>query len=219
MKLITEHIEEAEHLIIEDTGTGRKNHYISGIFAQAEQLNRNKRKYSRELMEREISRFQKMIENKQAMGELNHPTSPTINPERASHLIQELKWDGNNVIGKAKILESLPMGKIVAGLLEEGVKLGVSTRGMGSLKQMREGYSMVQPDYRLNTVDIVSDPSGQDCWVAGIMEGVEWLYDETSGMYRVAEESRTQMSGMTTRQIEEQKVDLFKQFLLAVGTN
>lgn len=217
MKLIVEQFEDAEYLVESDE-SGKKTHYIKGIFAQAETKNRNKRVYPRSVMEREINSFQKLIEGKRALGELNHPSGPQINLDKVSHIITEMSWDGNNVYGKAKILGT-PMGNIAKNFLDEGVQLGVSTRGMGSVRQVREGYSVVQEDFRLNTVDIVADPSGPDCWVAGIMEGVEWLYDESTGMYRVAEEARTEIKKLSSKQLDEQKVDLFRKFLIQIGSN
>lgn len=217
MKLITELHESTEYLVEADEKTGKKNHYIKGIFAQSETKNRNKRVYPRGIMEREINSFSKMIEGKRALGELNHPQGPQINLDKVSHIITEMWWEGNDVYGKAKILGT-PMGNIAKNFLDEGVQLGVSTRGMGSVKQMREGYSVVLEDFRLSTVDIVADPSGPDCFVNGIMEGTDWLYDEASGMYRVAEELQSTMRKMSARQIDEQKVELFKQFMIKLGS-
>ena len=168
MKLITELHESTEYLVEADEKTGKKNHYIKGIFAQSETKNRNKRVYPRGIMEREINSFSKMIEGKRALGELNHPQGPQINLDKVSHIITEMWWEGNDVYGKAKILGT-PMGNIAKNFLDEGVQLGVSTRGMGSVKQMREGYSVVLEDFRLSTVDIVADPSGPDCFVNGII--------------------------------------------------
>lgn len=217
MKLITEQFEDAEYLVESDE-SGKKTHFIRGIFAQSEKQNRNKRVYPKTVMEREVLNFQKLIEGKRALGELNHPNGPNINLDKVSHIITEMRWDGNDVIGKAKILGT-PMGNIAKNFLDEGVQLGVSTRGMGSVKQMREGYSIVLEDFRLNTVDIVADPSGPDCWVAGIMEGVEWLYDEASGMYRVAEEAKQKIKTLSSKQLDEQKVNLFRKFLIQIGSN
>lgn len=217
MKLITEQIEDVEYLVEADE-SGKKTHYIKGIFAQAETKNRNKRVYPRGVMEREVNNFQKLIEGKRALGELNHPQGPSINLDKVSHIITEMKWEGNDVYGKAKILGT-PMGNIAKNFLDEGIQLGVSTRGMGSVKQMREGYSMVQEDFHLATVDIVADPSGPDCWVNGIMEGTEWIFDDASGMYRVAEGFQKEMKKMSARQIEEQKVELFKKFMIQLGSN
>jgi len=217
MKLITEQIESTEHLVEADEKTGKKNHYITGIFMQAEQKNRNGRVYPKSVMEREVKAYQELIDARRSLGEMSHPTGPQINPERVSHMITKLWFEDNNIYGKAKLLNT-PMGTLAKNLVDDGVQLGVSTRGLGSVKQMREGYGLVQDDYKLNAVDIVTDPSGLDCWVNGILEGVEYLYDEKSGMYKVAEGYKSQLQSMTYTQIEEQKVDLFKQFLRAIGT-
>ena len=218
MKLITEQVESAEYLVETDEKSGKKNHFITGIFMQAECKNRNGRIYPKAVMEREVKEYQKLIDAKRSLGEMSHPNGPQINPERVSHMITKLWFEGNNIMGKAKLLNT-PMGTLAKNLIDEGVQLGVSTRGMGSIKQMREGYALVQDDYRLNAVDIVTDPSGPDCWVNGIMEGREWVFDETSGMYMVAEEMKTQMKQMTYRQLEEQKVELFKQFMIKLGAS
>lgn len=217
MKLITEQIESTEHLVESDEKTGKKNHYITGIFMQAEQKNRNGRVYPKSVMEREVKAYQELIDARRSLGEMSHPTGPQINPERVSHMITKLWFEDNNIYGKAKLLNT-PMGTLAKNLVDDGVQLGVSTRGLGSVKQMREGYGLVQDDYRLNAVDIVTDPSGLDCWVNGILEGVEYLYDEKSGMYKVSEGYKSQLQSMTYSQIEEQKVDLFKQFLKAIGS-
>lgn len=218
MLLITEDIDQPIEMLVEETN-GKKNHYITGIFMQAEQKNRNGRIYPRSIMERELAAYQKLVDGKRALGELNHPQSPAVNPERASHLVTELRFDeNNNVIGKAKLL-SAPMGLIAKSLIEDGVQLGVSTRGMGSVKMNRQGINEVQSDFRLCAVDIVSDPSGPDCWVAGIMEGVEWLYDEKTGMYQVAEDMKNTIKKLTMKQIDEQKLDLFSSFLSKLGSN
>lgn len=216
MLLITEDIDQPIEMLVESEGD-KKNHYITGIFMQAEQKNRNGRIYPRAIMERELASYQKLVEGKRALGELNHPQSPAVNPERASHLVTELRFEDNNVIGKAKLL-SAPMGLIAKSLIEDGVQLGVSTRGMGSVKMNRQGINEVQSDFRLCAVDIVSDPSGPDCWVNGVLENVEWLYDETSGMYQIAEEAKKKIKSMSAKQVNEQKLDLFTKFLLNIST-
>ena len=175
MKLITEIIEDT-HYITERTEDGKKNHYITGRFIVAEEKNKNGRTYPKHVLEKEVARYVREVVNaKRAFGELNHPAGPTINLDRVSHIITELNQDGNYFNGKAKIT-STPMGEIARGLLESGGQLGVSTRGMGSLKESN-GVMVVQPDFKLSTVDIVSDPSGPGCFVNGIMENVEWIYD------------------------------------------
>lgn len=199
--------------MVEESSEGKKSRYITGIFAQAETPNRNKRTYPKKIMEREITKFQQLIEGKKSMGELNHPNHPQVNPERASHIITELHFEGNDVIGKAKIIPT-PVGNIVATLLDEGVQLGVSTRGMGSLKTLSNGINEVLADYDLRTIDIVSDPSGIDCWVDGIMEGKDWVYE--NGMWLVAEESKKIIQKTNSKQLEEVKLVLFENFLKTI---
>jgi len=187
MKLITEVNETIkcfEEVI--DEATGKKNMYIEGVFMQSNIKNRNGRVYPTEVLEKEVSRYNKeYVEKKRAFGELGHPSGPTINLERVSHLITDLKKDGDNFVGKAKIMES-PYGQIVKGLINEGAQLGVSSRGMGSLKPNREGINEVQDDFYLATAgDIVADPSAPDAFVNGIMEGVEWIWD--NGVLRASE--------------------------------
>jgi len=173
MLLITEQVDKLLTESIIDEATGKKDWFINGIFMQAEKQNRNGRIYPSRILEREVKRYDnEFIQTSRAIGELNHPQHPNVNPERASHLITEMKKDGSNFVGKAKILDT-PMGNIVKGLLDGGVNIGVSSRGVGSLKK-RNGVNEVQKDYRLLTVDIVSDPSAPDAYVQGIMEGKQW---------------------------------------------
>jgi hypothetical protein len=175
MKLITEHTDQELEYITEGTGP-KKDMFISGIFMQAEKQNRNGRVYPKKIMEGAIARYdEQYIKTKRAVGELNHPEGPTINLDKVSHIITELKWQGNDIMGKAKILNT-PMGIIAKGLIEGGVQLGVSSRGMGSLTS-RGGQNMVGEDFVLSTVDIVQDPSAHDAFVNGIMEGAEWIHD------------------------------------------
>ena len=150
--------------------------FIEGVFLQTEQPNRNKRVYKRNVMEREVKRYtEQYIDNGRALGELGHPDGPTVNLDRVSHKIVSLKQEGNNFIGKAKLLET-PMGKIAKNLIEEGVTLGVSSRGIGSLSETSQGYKLVGEDFMLATAaDIVADPSAPDAFVQGIMEGKEWV--------------------------------------------
>ena len=181
MKLLTEVSEQIEFLTEQQEG-GSKDYYIEGIFMQTEIKNRNGRMYPKEMMIAEVNRYIKEAvkpKTAMAMGELNHPENPGINMDKVSHLITELRFDGNNVIGKAKILNT-PNGNIVKGLMDEGITFGVSSRGIGSVKP-KNGMQEVQNDFRLSTIDIVSDPSGPDCFVDGIMENVEWIYDEDHG--------------------------------------
>lgn len=175
MKLITELTEDIKY-IKENVGNGEKNYFIEGIFMQAEQKNRNGRIYPKNILAKETGRYINEYVNKgRALGELNHPTGPTVNLDRVSHIVKELHEDGNNIYGKAKVLDT-PMGKIVKNLIDEGACLGVSTRGMGSLKA-RNGFQEVQEDFMLAAIDIVADPSAPNAFVNGIMEGKEWIFE------------------------------------------
>lgn len=176
MKLITE-LSEASYTTELDEATGKKSHYIEGIFMQGDVKNRNGRIYPSSVLEKEMTRYQKdYIDTKRALGELGHPDGPTINGDRVSHLITEMKREGSNFIGKAKILGT-PMGEIVKNFIDEGITVGVSTRGLGSVKPTKDGIMEVQDDFHLATVDIVTDPSGPQCFVKGMMENVEFYYD------------------------------------------
>lgn len=209
--LVESQVESAISPLIESVN-GEKKYFIEGIFAQAELKNRNGRLYPKKVLEKAVNNFQSTISSKRAIGELNHPAHPTPNPERASHLIQKLEWDNNNVMGKAKILTSLPMGKIAKGLIDEGVSFGVSTRGMGSMIESKDS-KIVKDDYVLNTIDIVSDPSGINCFVDGIMEGQEWIFDAASGDWKMAEQLQSKMKKMSSKDILEHKAQLFEYFL------
>jgi len=176
MKLITEEIESAKILIEEKDG--KKSMFIEGVFLQGNLKNRNNRMYPVEILEREVQRYtESFISKGRALGELGHPDGPTVNLDRVSHKIVDLHREGTNFIGKAKLLDT-PMGVIAKSLLDEGVTLGVSSRGMGSLRDTQEGYKVVGEDFMLATAaDIVADPSAPDAFVNGIMEGVEWIWD------------------------------------------
>jgi hypothetical protein len=176
MKLICEVNEELK-VITEANERGGRSYFIEGVFMQAEQKNRNNRSYPKHIMAREVNRYvDEHIKQNRAYGELGHPSGPTINLERVSHMIKELREDGNNYIGRAKIMDT-PYGNIVKNLMDEGARLGVSTRGMGSLKE-RNGCMEVQDDFHLATAaDIVADPSAPDAFVHGVMEGKEWVWD------------------------------------------
>ena len=187
MKLITEVFDEDCEVLTEATEGGKKNYFIEGIFMQGDIKNRNGRIYPSQILENEMNRYNKdFIQTKRALGELGHPDSPQINGDRVSHLITEMKRDGSNFVGKAKILGT-PMGEIVKTFIDEGVKVGVSTRGLGSVKPTKEGIMEVQNDFHLATVDVVTDPSGPNCFVNGIMENTEYYYDITSGTWRAQE--------------------------------
>lgn len=213
MKFLQE-VNESVETVIEEGANGKKSMYISGIFAQAEIGNRNRRIYPKGILEKQIDNQQKLIKENRALGELNHPNTPNVSLDRVSHMITELKWDGNNVLGKAKILESVPMGQIAAGLLNDGVKFGVSTRGMGSLKQTSNGLQEVQSDFRMVCVDIVSDPSGPECWVEGLYENASWVLDPVDGLWKQQAVESIQKEINTTKKLTlEQKTKLFKKYL------
>jgi len=191
MKLIKELNEDLQFIVEENEETGKKNLYIEGVFLQSNLQNRNGRVYPREIMQREVDRYMKeQVATKRAYGELGHPEGPSINLDRVSHMITSLREDGNNWIGKAKILDT-PMGNIAQSLIKEGAGLGVSSRGLGSLKENSEGINEVQDDFMLATAaDIVADPSAPDAYVQGIMEGREWVY--VKGVWQEREIEETQ---------------------------
>lgn len=185
--LITEVFNEDCEVLTEANENGKKQYYIQGPFMQGDIKNRNGRIYPSNVLEKELKRYdEQFIKTKRALGELNHPQGPQINADRVSHLITEMKKDGSNFVGKAKIL-STPMGEIVKTFIDEGVRIGVSTRGLGSVKPTKEGIMEVQDDFHLATVDIVTDPSGPDCFVNGIMENTQYYYDIASGTWRAQE--------------------------------
>lgn len=221
MKLITELVENVQ-LISEAKETGGKDYYIEGVFLQAEIKNRNGRMYPVEVLENEVKRYVKeVVNNNRAFGELGHPSGPSINLDRVSHIITELRRDGNNFIGKARISKT-PMGEIARGIMESGGRLGVSSRAMGSLKE-EKGVMVVQSDLRLSTAaDIVADPSAPDAFVKGIMEGVEWLYDPIKNTWYEEKLSNIKKSihNMSKSQLEEQRLAIFENYIadLAVKT-
>lgn len=185
MKLITE-VNESCEVITEAKEDGKKNYFIEGIFMQGDIKNRNGRIYPSDTLEKEMARYDKeFIQNKRSLGELGHPDGPQINGDRVSHLITSMRREGNDFYGKAKIL-STPMGEIVKSLLDEGIKIGVSTRGLGSVRE-KNGVMEVQSDFHLSTVDIVTDPSAPNAFVNGIMENREYYYDIASGSWRATE--------------------------------
>jgi len=213
MKLIREEIEKVE-VITEGTGKEKKL-YIKGPFLQAECVNRNGRMYPMSIMEKEVNRYsEQYVQKGRALGELGHPDGPTVNLDRVSHKIIELQREGNNFIGKAQIL-STPMGKIAESLLSEGVCLGVSSRGIGSLRETREGYKEVGEDFMLATAaDIVADPSAPDAFVQGIMEGKEWVWDGGILREKAAFNIKRQINTLVDqRRLEEHKLELFNNFL------
>jgi Prohead core protein serine protease len=210
MKLISEIVENVQ-VISEGTS---KDLYIEGVFLQSEMANKNKRIYPKSVMEKEVARYMKeYVESKRAFGELGHPEGPTINLDRVSHIITSLREDGNNYIGRAKILNT-PMGNIVKGLIEGGAQLGVSSRGMGTLKEKEDGINEVQSDFYLATAaDIVADPSAPDAFVQGIMENKEWMFINGSWTYQNIDETKKLMEQTKKKQLEEVKLRVFENFL------
>lgn len=215
MKLITE-ITESVKVLTEENDDGKKSLFIEGIFLQGNIPNRNGRRYNADILEKEVSRYvAESVSKGRAYGELGHPDGPSINLDRVSHIITDLRREGDNFIGKAKI-SSTPMGKIVEGLLSDGANLGVSSRGMGSLKEGKDGVMEVQEDFYLATAaDIVADPSAPDAFVNGIMEGVEWVWDQGRAVaMRVEEIEREAQKAVRTKKLDEQrKLQLFEKFL------
>jgi hypothetical protein len=213
MKLIRERVEDVNYLT-EATEDGKKDLYIQGPFLVAEQGNKNRRMYKIDTLQREVDRYVKeYVDTKRALGELGHPDTPSINLERVSHLITELKQDGNIFVGKAKILDT-PYGNIVKNFIESGVNLGVSSRGMGSLIPGDNGLSVVQDDFRLATAaDIVADPSAPGAFVNGIMEGKEWLFVEGRYVEVDIDNAKRQIKKASSKQLEEVAIKLFDNFI------
>ncbi len=214
MKLIREEIESVK--VLTESKNGKKSLYIEGVFLQGNIKNRNGRMYPMETLQREVGRYTKEhVDTGRALGELGHPDGPTVNLDRVSHKITSLKESGSNFIGRAKILESTPMGKIASSLLSEGVKLGVSSRGIGSLKPTKEGFNVVGEDFMLATAaDIVADPSAPDAFVEGIMEGKEWIWEGNILRERKAEEIKDKINDLSgQKRLEEHKLNLFNEFI------
>ena len=216
MKLIREEIESVEFLV--EQKNGKKSMYIEGVFLQGNIKNRNGRMYPMETLRKEVSRYnENHVQAGRALGELGHPDGPTVNLDRVSHKIVSLKESGSNFVGKAKILNT-PMGKIASSLIEEGVRLGVSSRGIGSLKMTREGVNVVGDDFMLATAaDIVADPSAPDAFVEGIMEGKEWVWDGGILREKYAEKTYKQINTLVDqKKLDEQKLNLFNDFLNSI---
>ena len=211
MKLITEAIENIQ--VLEEEKNGKKLLYIEGVFLQSELKNRNGRMYPFETLNREVQRYnEEYVKSKRALGELGHPDGPTVNLDRVSHRITELRAEGTNFMGKAQILDT-PMGQIAKSLLSEGVQLGVSSRGMGSIDK-REDCSIVQDDFMLTTAaDIVADPSAPDAFVNGIMEGKEWVW--SNGILKETEVAKYKgvMDASSRQELEEKTLQVFNDFL------
>ena len=213
MKLIREEIESVDFIVEERNG--KKSMYIEGIFLQGDIQNRNGRMYPIDTLRKEVQRYNESnIVTGRALGELGHPDGPTVNLDRVSHKIVSLKESGSNFIGKAKILDT-PMGQIAKSLIGEGVKLGVSSRGIGSLKPTKEGFNVVGDDFMLATAaDIVSDPSAPDAFVEGIMEGKEWIWEGTTLREQLANDTKNKIESLVTQKaLEEHKISLFNEFI------
>ena len=212
MKLISEYTEDNLEVLTEARKDGSKSYSIEGVFMSAEQKNRNGRIYPKNVMEGAVNKYNvEQVQKGRAVGELNHPEGPTVNLDKVSHKIESLKWQGNDVVGKATILET-PMGQIVKGLLDGGVKLGVSTRGMGSLQRSNDAM-VVKGDFLLNAVDIVQDPSAPSAFVNGVMEGVEWVWNNGIIEPQAIEKMETEIKKAPRADLYEAQVREFKNFL------
>jgi len=209
MKLITEHTNQIEYL---SEGKG-KEQYIKGIFMQSDIKNQNGRVYPHAILQKEVKNFNtKYVNEGRALGELGHPMGPVINLDRVSHVIKELTEDGTNFIGKAKVMDT-PNGKIVKNFISEGVKLGVSSRGMGSLKLNKKGVNEVQKDFVLSTVDIVADPSAPDAFVNGIMEGKEWVWENGVIKEQDIDAMKKTIMNAKMKELDQKKLEVFQKFL------
>ena len=214
MKLIREEIESVK-FITEKLKSGKQNLYIEGIFLQGNITNRNGRMYPIETLRKEVGRYNESnVQSGRALGELGHPDSPTVNLDRVSHKIVSLKEHGSNFIGRAKILDT-PMGQIASSLIKEGVKLGVSSRGIGSLKPTKEGFNVVGDDFMLATAaDIAADPSAPDAFVEGIMEGKEWVWEGNTFREQLASQTQKKIDTLVEQKaLEEHKLNLFNEFI------
>jgi hypothetical protein len=211
MKLITETINEIK--ILKEGANGEKGYFIEGIFLQGDIKNRNGRMYPVSILEKEVARYTKdFVSQNRAFGELGHPENPTVNLERVSHMIKELNRDGSNYVGKAKVMDT-PYGKIVKNLIDEGARLGVSSRGLGTLTE-KNGMHVVNDDYKLSTAaDIVADPLAPDAFVRGIMEGKEWILENGIIKEKQVEEYKKLILNTSTRRLTEVKLNAFKDFL------
>lgn len=209
MKLITEHTDNVQ--IVTEEKEGKKSYFIEGVFMQSDIKNRNGRLYPNDVLVKEAMRYDKeYVKTNRAMGELGHPEGPQLNLDRVSHIIKEMKVDGKNVWGKAKVMDT-PYGKIVKNMIDEGVKFGVSSRGVGSLKTTKDGINEVQSDFNLAAVDIVADPSAPDAFVEGVMEGKEWVLE--NGNWRQIERIRQTIKKTSKKHLEEAKLQAFNAFL------
>jgi hypothetical protein len=213
MKLIRETVEQTKFIVENKLGKG-KDYFIEGIFLQSDLQNRNNRMYPEAVMDREVGRYmESLVKQNRAYGELGHPDTPSINLDRVSHLIVDLRKEGTNYIGKAKILET-PMGNIARGLLDGGANLGVSSRALGSLQMNKEGIQIVQDDFMLSTAaDIVADPSAPDAFVRGIMESVEWVFVDGKFEQRQIEDTKKMIQRTPSKRLTEASVAAFQNFL------
>ena len=217
MKLITEYVENNLEVIAEQKKNGEKNYFIEGVFMQSNKKNRNGRVYEKKTLENAVEKYvTEQVKTGRAVGELNHPEGPTVNLDKVSHKIEDLHWQGSDVIGKASILKT-PMGKIVEGLLEGGVKLGVSSRGMGSLVS-KNGAQYVGDDFMLSTIDIVQDPSAPSAFVNGVMEGVEWVWDNGLIRQQDIEVIETEIKRAPSKDLHEAEIRAFKNFLSKINS-
>jgi len=214
MKLITELTQDIQYLT-EDVN-GKKGIFIEGIFMQSNKENKNGRIYPRSIMEKEVARYQSLIEQKRSLGELGHPANPQINLNQVSHLITNLRFENDNVVGRAKVLDT-PMGKIAKNFIEEGVMLGVSSRGLGSLKE-KNGIMEVQDDFHLATVDIVADPSAPDAFVQGIMGNVDWICENGVWKARQIEQTQKLIKETKTKDLDAVKIQIFEQFMASLSS-
>ncbi len=210
MKLITELNQNVEYLE-EANEDGKKSLFIVGPFMESNKQNKNGRMYPKPIVEKEVGRYQELIKEKRSLGELGHPPNPTINLNQVSHLITELRMQGDDAYGKAKILGT-PMGKIAENLIREGVRLGVSLRGVGSLKE-KNGINEVQDDFLLSTVDIVSDPSAPSAFVQGVMENAEWILENGAWKSVQIEQAQKHIRKASKRQLDEAKLQVFYKLL------
>ena len=211
MKLISEHVEDIEY-ITEADEDGKKNYRIKGVFMEADIKNRNNRMYPMNVLEKEVSRYNKeYVQQKRAFGELGHPDGPTVNLERVSHMITKLYPDGKQFVGEAKVMDT-PYGKIVKNLIDEGAKLGVSSRGMGSLEPQRDMHVVKDDFYLATAADIVADPSAPNAFVEGIMEGKEWVWD--NGIVKEVDIAKYRAElRKESKRLDEKKAEVFKKFM------
>lgn len=216
MKLLSERIETVEYKVetLNEASGNKKAYFIEGVFAQSNQKNRNGRVYPRSVMEGAMGQYGEMITTKKALGELGHPQGPQINLDRVSHLVTEMKWDGDNLVGRAKILDT-PNGRIVQNFIDEGIQIGVSTRGLGTVKATKGGINEVQNDFRMAAVDIVADPSAHDAWVQGLYEGKEWVMVNGVWTQQDAETIRENLKNAAT--LKEAKVAAIGALIKGLG--